>query len=260
MPLLRRLAVLLFVPMVTLAAPMVDPSRTADAATFECIWEDRTTRPNGGGLPVADFSVKGVDLSHWNSVTAAGVKAAGQSFVYHKATQGTSMIDDRYASQAAAARKVGLKVGAYHFFDWRINGTRQARYFVAAVNARGGFHGRLRPVVDVECSSRLGKPVQATVKVRLRAFLTEVHRLVGVRPIIYTSIHEWQTMTGGSSAFGDHRLWSAEWGKTAPLELPPGWTKWTFWQYGGVKVQGKNVDGNVYRYNSEAALRALLVP
>jgi lysozyme len=231
----------------------------AKAASYACPIEDRTTRPNNGGARVASFPVKGLDLSHHNSgYTMTAVKAAGFSFEYYKATQGTYMIDKTYSTQTARARTAGLKAGAYHFFDYRLDGVAQARYFVAAVKARGGFHGRLRPVVDVECLGVLGKPVPYKAVPRLRAFLTEVRRLIGVAPIIYTSIQEWKTTSGASAKFGDTLLWSAEWARTAPLKFPPGWTKWTFWQHGSAFVTGIRLDGNVYA-GSAASLAGLIV-
>jgi lysozyme len=231
----------------------------ARAATYACTIEDRTTRPNNGGALVATFPVKGLDLSHWNSgYTMTAVKTAGFAFEYYKATQGTYMIDATYSTQTKRALTAGLKAGAYHFFDYRLDGVAQARYFVAAVKARGGFHGHLRPVVDVECLGVLGKPVAFKAIPRLRAFLTEVRRLVGVTPIVYTSIQEWKNVTGGSAKFGDTMLWSAEWAKTAPLKFPPGWTKWTFWQYGSAHVSGIRLDGNVYA-GSATGLANLIV-
>jgi GH25 family lysozyme M1 (1,4-beta-N-acetylmuramidase) len=233
---------------------------SADAASWTCPVENRTTRPYNGGLPVSAFAVKGVDLSHWNTgFSFSSLKAAGQSFVYLKATQGTSFIDSTYASRQASARSKGLLVGTYHFFDYRLSGTAQADFFVRSVRARGGFRSHLRPVVDVECLTPLGKPVPTNAVSRLRAFVTEMRRLLGVYPIIYTSIFEWHTVTAGTARFGDCRLWSAEWAKTAPLKYPPGWTTWTFWQYGTYRLGDLRLDGNVYR-SSLTSLRALLIP
>ncbi len=247
-------------PSATAAPPTAIQDPPGDGTPWTCPVEDRTTRPNNGGPPVADFAVPGVDLSHWDDgYTMPAMKAAGQSFVYYKATQGTSLIDRTYAAQTAAARRAGLKVGAYHFFDYRLDGVAQARYFVAAVKARGGFHGRLWPVVDVECLTVLGKPVPARAIVRLRAFITEVRRLTGVKPIIYTSIFEWHTATASSALFGDCALWSAEWATTAPLKFPPGWTTWTFWQYGSLSLAGVRHDGDVFA-GSAATLGSWIVP
>jgi lysozyme len=241
------------------AATVLAP--TAVAASYTCPVENRTTRPNNGGAAIGSFAVGGVDLSHWDPpISFTALKAAGQRFAYFKATQGTYMTDWTYAAKSASARLAGLRVGGYHFFDWRLSGVSQARYFVAAVKARGGFHGRLRPMVDVECYAPLGKPVPSDAVPRLRAFVNEVRRLVGVKPIIYTSIFEWQTVTGSNATFGDCRLWSAEWATTAPLKFPPGWTSWTFWQYGTTYRLGDvTMDGDVFN-GSATRLAGLVIP
>jgi GH25 family lysozyme M1 (1,4-beta-N-acetylmuramidase) len=242
------------------APPWIATARAAAGATFVCPVEDRTTRPNSGGAPVATFPVAGVDLSHWNSpVSFSALRRGGRSFAYFKATHGTSTVDGTYAARSSAARAAGLLAGAYHFFDWRISGVAQARYFVAAVNARGGFHRRLPPVVDVECSAPFGRPEPRYAVTRLRAFISEVDRLIGVKPIIYTSIFEWGTVTGDNQTFGDCLLWSAEWAKTAPRRFPPGFTGWTFWQYGAYRLGVVKVDGDVFN-GSLAAIRALVLP
>jgi lysozyme len=211
----------------------------AAAVAWTCPTEDRTTRPNNGGADATTFAVHGLDLSHWDAGVSFGrLRQAGQRFVYLKATQGTGFVDPAYRSRAATAIKNGLRVGAYHFFDYRSDGRVQADYFLRVVKARGGFAGHLRPVVDVECLTPMGRPNQARARANLRAFITEIRAHLGVRPIIYTSIFEWNTVTGGSRTFGDCLLWSAEWAQTAPLRFPPGWSRWTFWQIGPVPVAG----------------------
>jgi lysozyme len=246
----RAIGALLVVGVVSAGQPAAAaPGSVASAATWTCPVENRTTRPNNGGAAVATFPIKGIDISHWNTVSMSAVKAAGKAFVYLKATQGTSYTDPTYNSRQAAARKAHLLVGPYHMFNYRQDGKLQAAYFVKQVRARGGFSGRLRPVVDVECLTAVGPPDRARARVRLRAFVDEVRRLVGVHPIIYTSIFEWNTVTGGDATFGASPLWSAEWAKTAPLKFPPGWTNWTFWQYGPTVVPGASsrLDGDVFR-------------
>src|SRR5205807_9805596 len=64
------------------------------------------------------FEVWGVDVSHhqhridWRKLTAD--KRIG--FAYVKATEGVSFVDGRFRENWSAARRAGLRVGAYHFF------------------------------------------------------------------------------------------------------------------------------------------------
>jgi lysozyme len=243
------------------AAQAVAPAaaQAVAPAAWTCPVEDRSTRPNNGGADATTFAVHGLDLSHWDApVFFDRLRKAGHRFVYLKATQGTTFIDPTYRSRAAAAIRNGIRVGAYHYFDYRKDGRAQADYFVRVVRARGGFLAHLRPVVDVECLTPMGRPNQARARTNLRAFITEIRARLGVRPIIYTSIFEWNTVTGGSRTFGDCLLWSAEWAQTAPLRFPPGWSRWTFWQVGPGPVAGLagTHDADVFR-GTRAQLDAL---
>src|SRR5215467_11427572 len=59
-----------------------------------------------------------VDLSHWDPADDYdAVLAAGIYGVIYKATEGQSYNDPTYVNQQHAAKKVGLKWGAYHFAD-----------------------------------------------------------------------------------------------------------------------------------------------
>lgn len=58
------------------------------------------------------MTVKGQD---WSGYQAAQPAVSGLSFVFIKATEGTSYVNPRMAEQAAWARKNNLVVGFYHF-------------------------------------------------------------------------------------------------------------------------------------------------
>src|SRR4051812_2575135 len=57
-----------------------------------------------------------IDLSHHNKVSSFGdVKSDGIFGIIHKATQGATSIDPRFATHTSQAKDAGLRVGAYHF-------------------------------------------------------------------------------------------------------------------------------------------------
>ena len=61
--------------------------------------------------------VHGADISHHQTQTLdlkAAMKA-GLQWLYHKATEGDTMVDDHYKARRALAKKAGLPFGAYHF-------------------------------------------------------------------------------------------------------------------------------------------------
>lgn len=127
--------------------------------------------------------VDGVDISHYQdaSFDYAAARRAGVKFVYHKATEGSSMTDENYSRRRAEAKANGLAFGAYHFA--RPEGSDaavEARHFLAKATP---LPGDLVPVLDLEVTGGLSK---RQLTEWARAFVVEVEKAVGVRPMIYT--------------------------------------------------------------------------
>jgi GH25 family lysozyme M1 (1,4-beta-N-acetylmuramidase) len=193
--------------------------------------------------------VRGIDVSHWNGVVDhAAAARGGIAFVIAKATQGTYLTDPRFAENVAAAREAGVVVGAYHFYDFRQPGRAQARHLLEVLGEAGMLDDALPPVVDIECFAPFGTADQAFVRRELRAFSDTVFAATGRLPMIYTSGHMWEEVTGDDPTFGDHPLWVACWRCPEPY-LPPGWEDWLVWQIGSMAVQGRSsrLDGNIAR-------------
>jgi len=126
------------------------------------------------------YRPRGVDASHWNQKIAWDkVSAAGVRFAYLKASQGTRIVDARYAHNMRAARAQGISVGSYHFYDYRLDGRKQADRFVSTMSRHGGLADSLPPVVDVECLDVFGASDQAYVRTQLRRFVDRVRELTG---------------------------------------------------------------------------------
>ncbi|WP_344530109.1 lysozyme [Streptomyces albiaxialis] len=178
---------------------------------------------------------RGHDVSsHQGKVDWRRARANGASFVYVKATEGTSYRNPHFSQQYDGSRAAGLLRGAYHFARADTSsGRAQAAYFVR----NGGQWRRdgvtLPPAVDLE--SAYGKPCHGLSRARMRGWIrsfgTEVLRRTGRHPTIYTSARWWKRCTGGSREFAaNHPLWLADWGtKAGPL--PGGWRYRTIWQY-----------------------------
>lgn len=94
---------------------------------------------------------RGVDLSHYNAVSDANaLRAAGYSFAWCKATQGTGTVDASFAGKVSQLRAAGLVVGAYHYLD-SSDPAAQARHFAAVAGAAGCLTaGSLVPMLDME--------------------------------------------------------------------------------------------------------------
>jgi lysozyme len=176
--------------------------------------------------------------SHQKEVDWSAAKARGARFVYVKATEATTYRNPYFSQQYDGARGAGILSGAYHFaVPGKSSGTAQAAYFVRN-GGRWRADGRtLPPALDIEYNPYDSKHrcygLSKAAMVRwITAFSSEVRRLTGRRPVIYTTTHWWNTCTGRSSAFGaSHALWIARHGSKSPGALPAGWSVWTFWQY-----------------------------
>src|SRR6186713_3046230 len=58
----------------------------------------------------------GIDASHWQgTINWTQVAGAGKTFVFLKATEGSTYADPTYVGNHSGARTAGIKVGAYHF-------------------------------------------------------------------------------------------------------------------------------------------------
>ena len=189
----------------------------------------------GGALTgAAAAAVSGPDVSGWqhpNGYTidwSAAHNVGGAQFAFVKATEGTNYTNPYFASDSAAVKADKMARGAYHFARpaaGTASAAAQARHFVAAAGKLDG-RGDLPPVLDLEVTGGLG--VSALVA-WTRTYLTEVERLTGRTPMVYTSPGFWKSGMGNSTAFTGYPLWIATWGPK-PI-LAGGWTRYTFWQY-----------------------------
>ncbi len=196
------------------------------------------TGPTGAetaDIPLAPAgAIPGIDVSHHQDVIDwPAVAAAGNEFVFAKATEGRSFVDPLYAINKAGAEAVGMLFGAYHFAqpdDGPNDPVREADHFVDTALLGPG---NLLPVLDIE---RTGGLSQAEVTEWILRWLARVTERLGVRPIVYTSPNGWDNRTGDTTAVaaaGYTVLWVAHWGVASPRLPADDWNGhgWTFWQY-----------------------------
>ncbi|WP_025683736.1 GH25 family lysozyme [Paenibacillus maysiensis] len=176
-------------------------------------------------------NAQGIDVSHHNgNIDFKKVAADGISFVFIKATQGKSFRSSKFLQFVKDAKAAGLLIGAYHYVDDSAISPEaahlEAANFFKAIQAAGGIEVfDLPPVMDYE-SNKSGLSKAALTAVA-KAFLQEVERLTGVRPIVYT----YPSFIGNFSGLSDYPLWIARYSAT---QVPPGasgWSRWDFWQY-----------------------------
>ena len=186
--------------------------------------------------------IKGIDISHWQSDIDWTAIPYEYKFAFMKATEGTGFIDNKFTRNWAAA---DILHGAYHFWRYGFDGTRQAEHFFDIVSATGDL-GDLPPVVDLEDTRA---PKGGDIVIRMRQMLQRTEELFGKQPIIYTAKWWWDSWTLANTGFGDYDLWVAHYRPTwLKPYLPAGWDSWQVWQHSSsgrvAGIQG-NCDLNV---------------
>lgn len=108
------------------------------------------------------------------------------SFIYIKASEGTTITNRFYAADIAAARRRGFPVGAYHFFRTTQSGRQQALHFLRTARPQ---RGDMAPVLDVEPTDaaicRMGG--KEALHREMAAWVRTVKEACGTLPVIYVS-------------------------------------------------------------------------
>lgn len=202
----------------------------------------------------SQWEVFGVDVSSYQGeVDWTALARQGVDFAFIKATEGSSLVDRRFAQNWANARAAGVTVGAYHFFSYDSPGETQADNFIAQVPA---VEGALPPVVDIEFygDKLQNPPTREEVKAILEPLLARLEAHYGQKPILYVTYRSYNWFIKGD--YDAYPLWV-----TRPLLVPIS-KGWTFWQYShSAQLEGytgdeERIDLNVFR-GSLAELKAL---
>ena len=181
---------------------------------------------------------RGIDVSHyqgridWDEVA----RDKNVQFVYIKATEGSDLVDDFYQRNLYGAKRVGIPVGAYHFYRPNVNVQWQLRNFSSTVEP---WQQDLVPIVDVE---KRGKGSLSQFQNNLKAFLDGVERMYGVKPIIYTGVNFYAAHLEGK--FRQYRFMVARYADEFPglsEDVPI-----VLWQYTS-KGQVDGINGHVDR-------------
>ena len=147
-----------------------------------------------------DYEVHGIDISHyqgdidWLELMQSRLTDYPIEFVFMKATEGGDHGDDTFARNFSEAGKHGFIRGAYHFFSPKTDPLKQADFFIRTVQL---IPGDLPPVLDVET---IGKSTPHDLRIAVKTWLDRIESHYGVKPILYTSLHNHLTYTGSSAS------------------------------------------------------------
>ena len=129
--------------------------------------------------PDAMAALNGIDVaSHQTDTVTCAVQQ--YDFAIIKASQGTFYRNPKMAAQLTCAQNRGKKIGVYHYASGT-DATAEADYFV---NSIGGWRGQALLALDFEMGDN---PVyySASAGDWIRSFVTRVHSVTGVWPVVY---------------------------------------------------------------------------
>lgn len=214
---------------VTVAALAVSGTAVAQAVSFGAPkGVDVAAHQHPGGTPI-----------DWSKV-----RSDGQSFAFVKATEGGDWANPHYVQDIQAANAAGLKTGAYHYARPAGDAKTQAANFAAQVALAPDQI--LPPALDIEVAE--GKSA-AQLERWIEEFTSELKRLTGRTPMIYTYKYFWMGQMNNSQKFSDMPLWLAAYQDQAP-EAVGGWKELSFWQRSGSgKVAGIPTDVDMNLFN-----------
>ncbi len=219
------------------------------ATLFVLIW-------NGviilNGANADKYDIKGIDVSsHQGKIDWDVLSGQNISFVFIKATEGSSFVDKSFDYNFSEAQKTSLTVGAYHFFSYDSSGQTQAENFINTVTP---FEGMLPPVIDLEFYGDKEKdpPKRESVTAQLKIMLELLEEHYGQKPIIYATEKSYKLYL--SNDYEEYDIWIRN--VISKPKLSDN-RSWTFWQYtnrgklDGYNGKEKFIDMNVFNGTKE---------
>ena len=201
----------------------------------------------------------GIDISHHNTGIDCSNLPPHIQFVYCKASQGKSFKDGTFQSNIQKLKQKNVINGAYHFITFNATAIEQVDNFLSS-----GYDfsnaATLPPALDVEWqvgangaeTNALNQYIKNHQQECIN-LVADILRLVAEKtsrtPIVYTAKSFMSEFLHNTTAFSNYPLWIPAYQDTPP-GLPPGWNKYTIWQYFGASDGSAGIsDRNVFNGN-----------
>lgn len=245
-PAFRRFSAYLFWGLLAIAAAVLLCFAVRTVVTRFPVWRGYSD------AAYPDGTVRGIDISHyqdeidWEYLRNARLHDSPISFIYVKATEGTSIIDENFNQNFYNAKKNNILRGAYHFYSPKSSAEKQARFFCKIVQLEDSD---LPPVLDVETIGNL-TPSQLCKEVMTWMRIVEKH--YGVTPMLYAS-YKFRQSYLQTTELDPYLFWIAHYNVDS-LSYKGPWHFWQHTQYGRVDGIKGNVDVNVYNGTYEDLL------
>ena len=203
-------------------------------------------------LSTASSNYNGLDVSKHQGVINWDLVKKDQKiqYVFIKATEGSNVVDQKYRANIQGARRVGIKVGSYHYLTEKSSVTTQFQNFARNVLRE---EQDLLPVIDVEvCKLWTAQQLRDSLKV----FANMVEDYYGCKPVIYTYESFYKNILG--RAFADYPIFIAKYCRT-PEGRPNVNVNWILWQYSeSGRVNGISTYVDLSRFNKGRSINDIL--
>ncbi len=193
--------------------------------------------------------LRGIDISHHQKTI--DLSKIETDFVICKATEGNGYTDECCDKFYQQAKKLGKKLGVYHFARPDLGNTpeKEADWFIKETK---GYHKEAILILDWEPSGG-----QLSNIAWAKAWLDRVYSKTGIKPIIYMSASPMRSYDWSSVVKADYGLWVANYGAnngTAqesvfnkyPLKHWPFYALWQYTSKGRLDGYNGNLDMNVF--------------
>lgn len=188
-------------------------------------------------------TIRGIDVSHyqrdidWRKLSESDLNGAPVSFAIIKATEGKDLLDPYFSKNFVAARKNGIKRGAYHVLSTKSSPQEQATFYCNVVKLR---NEDLVPILDVET---LGDNTPEQLQGNVLDWMNIIEKYYGVTPILYTS-YKFRTSYLNTPEFEKYPFWIAHY-YVDSLDYKGDWAIWQHSDMGEIEGISGNVDINV---------------
>lgn len=168
-------------------------------------------------------SLTGLDLSHWNGHLDFNKLKKNIDFIYIKATEGITKVDEMLVDYTVQSMENNIPFGYYHFFHANLDGTEQAQHFLKHIYQE---KMNLLPVLDWEVSDGMPSHIQIQ---EAQKWLDVVEESTGKKPMIYTGPSFFEDLKAPPS-FREYPLWVAHYGVDKPW-IPKPFNKYLIHQW-----------------------------
>lgn len=185
--------------------------------------------------------LEGYDISHYQgNIDWAAFSSDPQcGFVYIKATEANSIVDNTYERNINEARRHGVKVGTYHFFRANNSARDQFAIFKSVFDPH---KQDLLPMVDVETMPK--GMAKSKFDDCLLEFIQLIEHEYGVKPIIYTGKNFYNKYFFGTRFTTSYKFWIAAYADEQPVLNNN--DDYLIWQY-SAKGKAHGVKGYIDR-------------